>query len=445
MSNPETKKTNSKERIRSISGFPEWLPEYRLVELEWIDSLRRVFESYGFTSIEPRSIEPVEVLLKQGDTDKEIYAIGRLLGDNDNEVEPSYALHYDMTVPMARYVAANMNQLNFPFKRYQIQKAWRGERPQDGRFREFLQCDIDVVDTRPIPPHFDAEIPIIMHEAIESICAGPLTTKINNRKILEGFYLGLGTSDTTNILRIIDKLDKIGADGVTTMLSNELELSAKTIDKILNLATIKGSGESVINRIKDLDVKSDLLHEGLDELKFVMQQLEKHRNSTFLVDMSIARGLAYYTGTVYESRFTDYPEFPTICGGGRYDNLVGDFVNKKLPGIGISIGLTRIFAKLMKEGKIRPTQKTPTEILVVHTQNASYDFIKDTADLLRSRGFNVEQYHEDRKLKAQLKYADEKMIPWIWFPPNKPNGPHEVKNSKTRDQNIANPNTWLPD
>ena len=167
MSNAETKKTNPKERIRSISGFPEWLPEYRSVELKWIDSLRRVFESYGFTSIEPRSIEPVEVLLKQGDTDKEIYAIGRLLGDNENEVEPSYALHYDMTVPMARYVAANMNQLNFPFKRYQIQKAWRGERPQDGRFREFLQCDIDVVDTRPIPSHFDAEIPIIMHEAIE--------------------------------------------------------------------------------------------------------------------------------------------------------------------------------------------------------------------------------------------------------------------------------------
>jgi len=445
MSNSETKKTNSKERIRSISGFPEWLPEYRLVELEWIDSLRRVFESYGFTSIEPRSIEPVEVLLKQGDTDKEIYAIGRLLGDNDNEVEPSYALHYDMTVPMARYVAANMNQLNFPFKRYQIQKAWRGERPQDGRFREFLQCDIDVVDTRPIPPHFDAEIPIIMHEAIEAIDAGPLTTKVNNRKVLEGFYMGLGVSDTTNIIRIIDKLDKVGTDGVTTMLSNELELSATTIDKILNLATIKGSGENVINRIKDLDVKSDLLHEGLNELEFVIQQLEKHKNGTFLVDMSIARGLAYYTGTVYESRFTDYPDFPTICGGGRYDNLVGDFVNKKLPGIGISIGLTRIFAKLMKEGKIQATQKTPTEILVVHTQNAPYHFIKDTADLLRSRGFNVEQYHEDRKLKAQLKYADEKMIPWIWFPPSEPNGPHEVKNSKTRDQNIADPSTWLPD
>ena len=172
------KTTTSKERVRNISGFPEWLPEYRLVELQWIDLFRKVFESYGFTSIEPRSIEPVEVLLKQGDTDKEIYSIGRLLDNKSDENEPSYALHYDMTVPMARYVAANINQLNFPFKRYQIQKAWRGERPQDGRFREFLQCDIDVVDTRPIPLHFDAEIPIIMHEAIESIGAGPLTTRL---------------------------------------------------------------------------------------------------------------------------------------------------------------------------------------------------------------------------------------------------------------------------
>ena len=229
------------------------------------------------------------------------------------------------------------------------------------------------------------------------------------------------------------------------MLSNELELSATTTDKILNLATINGSGGIVINQIQDLDVRSDLLDEGLNELEFVIHQLEKYKTGTFFVDMSIARGLAYYTGTVYESRFTDYPDFPTICGGGRYDNLVGDFVNKKLPGIGISIGLTRIFAKLMKEGKIKVTQKTPTEILVVHSQNASYDFIKDTANLLRSRGFNVEQYHEDRKLKAQLKYADEKMIPWIWFPPNEPNGLHEVKNSVTRDQKIADPKTWRPE
>ena len=445
MSPSEIKTTTSKERVRPISGFPEWLPEYRLVELQWIDSFRKVFESYGFTSIEPRSIEPIEILLKQGDTDKEIYSIGRLLDNKSDENEPSYALHYDMTVPMARYVAANINQLNFPFKRYQIQKAWRGERPQDGRFREFLQCDIDVVDTRPIPLHFDAEIPIIMHEAIESIGAGPLTTRINNRKILEGFYSGLSISDTTNTIRIIDKLDKIGPDGVATMLSNDLELTPSIIEKVLTLATIKGSGNSVINQIRGLNVRSSILEEGINELEFVIQQLEKYKTGTFLVDLSIARGLAYYTGTVYESRFTEYPDFPTICGGGRYDNLVGDFVNKKLPGIGISIGLTRIFSKLMHEGKIQADRKTPTDILVVHTQGAPYDLIKDTANILRARGFNVEQYHEDRKLKAQLKYAGEKMIPWIWFPPTNMNGIHEVKNSVTRVQKISDPKIWLPE
>ena len=444
MSPSETKITTSKERVRPISGFPEWLPEYRLVELQWIDSFRKIFESYGFTSIEPRSIEPVEVLLKQGDTDKEIYSIGRLLNNNSDENEPSYALHYDMTVPMARYVAANINQLNFPFKRYQMQKAWRGERPQDGRFREFLQCDIDVVDTRPIPLHFDAEIPIIMHEAIESIGAGPLTTKVNNRKILEGFYSGLSISDTSNTIRIIDKLDKIGTDGVATMLSKDLKLTPPIIDMVLNFAEIKGAGHSVIDQIRGLNVKSSLLEEGINELEFVIQQLEKYKAGTFLVDMSIARGLAYYTGTVYESRFTEYPNFPAICGGGRYDNLVGDFVNKKLPGIGISIGLTRIFAKLMREGKIQANRKTPTDILVVHTHGAPYDLIKDTANILRARGFNVEQYHEDRKLKTQLKYAGEKMIPWIWFPPADMNGIHEVKNSVTRVQAISDPKTWLP-
>jgi histidyl-tRNA synthetase len=240
-------------------------------------------------------------------------------------------------------------------------------------------------------------------------------------------------------------LDKIGPDGVATMLSNDLELTPSIIEKVLTLATIKGSGNSVIDQIRSLNVRSGILEEGINELEFVMQQLEKYKTDTFLVDLSIARGLAYYTGTVYESRFTEYPDFPTICGGGRYDNLVGDFVNKKLPGIGISIGLTRIFSKLMHEGKIQANRKTPTDILVVHTQGAPYDLIKDTANILRARGFNVEQYHEDRKLKAQLKYAGEKMIPWIWFPPTNMNGIHEVKNSVTRVQTISDPKIWLPE
>jgi histidyl-tRNA synthetase len=350
-----------------------------------------------------------------------------------------------MTVPMARYVASNINELNFPFKRYQIQKAWRGERPQDGRFREFLQCDIDVVDTRDIPMHFDAEIPIIMHEAVEAIGAGPLSTKVNNRKILEGFYSGLGILDTVNTIRIIDKMDKIGADGVSKMLSAELGLTEPIIGKVLSLSQIKGSGAEAIRQVQTLGVSTDLLSEGLTELSFVMEQLERFEKNAFTVDLSIARGLAYYTGTVYESRFSDYPDFPTICGGGRYDNLVGDFVSKKLPGVGISIGLTRIFSKLMHEGKIKAYRRTPTDILVIYSEGAPYELIRDTSRTLRARGFNVEQYHEDRKLKAQLKYANDKKIPWIWFPPKEFGGQHEIKNSLSRDQKIADPETWLPE
>ncbi|MBH69013.1 MAG: histidine--tRNA ligase [Rhodospirillaceae bacterium] len=444
MSSSDNRTLTTKEKLRPISGFPELLPEHRIVELEWIDKLRSIFESYGFTSIEPRSIEPVEVLLKQGDTDKEIYTIGRLLDSIDTNSEPTYALHYDMTVPMARYVAANMNQISFPFKRYQIQKAWRGERPQDGRFREFLQCDIDVVDTRDIPLHFDSEIPIIMQEAVTAIGAGPLLTKINNRKILEGFYAGIGIKDTSTVIRIIDKLDKIGPHGVDQMLTKELSLDTKTVNLVLKLAQIKGSEREVIGKIQSLDVTSELLDQGLRELEFVMQELEQFDKNSFSVDLSIARGLAYYTGTVYESRFMDFPDFPTICGGGRYDNLVGDFANKKLPGIGISIGLSRIFSKLLKENRITANKKSPTEILVIYSKGAPYGLIRDTARTLRQRGYNVEQYHEDRKLNIQLKYAADKMIPWIWFPPDRFNGEHQVKNSLTREQEAADPTTWIP-
>ncbi len=433
-----------KERLRPISGFPEWLPEIRAIELQWIDSLRRVFESYGYCSIEPRSVEPVEVLLKQGDTDKEIYAISRLQEEEDTAPEPAYGLHYDMTVPMARYVAANMNELVFPFKRYQIQKAWRGERPQEGRFREFLQCDVDVVDTREIPLHFDAEMPVIMQEAIEAIGAGPVVTGLNNRKVLEGFYSGLGIEDTASALRIIDKRDKIGDDGVASQLKAELELGDATIKQMLALAAIRGTDPAVIDRVRGLSITTPLLEQGLDELDFVLRELQRFPQGTFVADFSIARGLAYYTGTVYETRFADYPDFPTICGGGRYDNLVGDLVNRRVPGIGISIGLTRILAKLVREGRISPGRRGPTDILVVHTRGAPYELVSRTARALRARGWRVEQYHEDRRLNAQLRYASQKDIPWIWFPPAREDGEHQVKHSQTRHQEPADPETWVP-
>ena len=263
----------AKEKLRPISGFPELLPEERRVELDWIDQIRTIFESYGFTSIEPRIVEPIDVLLKQGDTDKEIYTLGRLLDTPNSDKEPTFGLHYDLTIPMARYVAANMGKLDFPFKRYQIQKAWRGERPQDGRFREFMQCDIDVVDTREVPLHFDVEIPAIMNQALKSIDAGPVFTKINNRKILEGYYSGLDMENTSEAIRLIDKVDKIGFDGVADLLKAELELNNKTIDKIFQLTQIHGSGQQVVDQIQNLGVHSELLDQGLTELTFVMQEL----------------------------------------------------------------------------------------------------------------------------------------------------------------------------
>ncbi len=433
-----------KQKLKAISGFPEWLPELRMVELQWLDKIRAVFEGYGYAPIETRAIEPVEVLLKQGDTDKEIYAIRRLLADPGEAAAPEHALHYDMTVPMARYVAANLNDLVFPFKRYQMQKAWRGERPQDGRFREFYQCDVDVVDVREIPLHFDAEMPAIMYEALDRIGVGPVATKINNRKILQGYYEGLGIADAGNAIRIVDKLDKIGIAGVSNMLASELGLGPDAIGKILALTEIKGSDSSILAAVEKLGVKSPVLEQGLYELGFVLDALKRFPPGAFVADLSIARGLAYYTGSVYETKLVDFPDFPTVCGGGRYDNLVGSLISRRLPGIGISIGLTRIFWKLQKEGRIKPSRKTPTDVLVLFPRDGDYANVAAVAHRLRVRGLKVEMYHEDRKADAQFKYATDKGIPFVWFMPSAPGVPHKVKELSSGSQVDADPDSWLP-
>lgn len=435
-----------KHKLKAISGYPEWLPELRMVELSWIDQIRKIFESYGYAPIETRSVEPVEVLLKQGDTDKEIYAIRRLMAEGDEATQPpEHALHYDMTVPMARYVAANLNELVFPFKRYQMQKAWRGERPQEGRFREFIQCDVDVIDTRDIPLHYDAEMPVIVFETLDKLGVGGSVTRINNRKILQGYYEGLGVADYGNAMRIVDKLDKIGVKGVSAMLASEMSLDESTIGKILALAEIKGTDAGVVGKVEALGVKSPVLEQGLSELGFVMGELARFPEGAFVADLSIARGLAYYTGTVYETKLTAFPDYPTVCGGGRYDNLVGSLINRRLPGIGISIGLTRIFWKLQKEGVIKPTRKTPTDVLVVFPRGGHYAQVAATARVLRGRGLKVELWHEERKLDAQLKYAGDKGIPFVWFPPVEAGAPHQVKNMENGVQYDADAASWTPE
>src|SRR5712692_6385502 len=386
--------------VTKISGFLEWLPEQRMVELRWIDEIRRVFESYGYCSIETPSVEEIEVLLAKGETDKEIYAVKRLHMD-DEEGEPRLGLHYDLTVPLARYVAEHFNDLVFPFKRYQMQRVWRGERPQEGRYREFYQCDIDVINLDQVPLHFDAEMPAIMYEILSRLEVGDFQIRVSNRKILEGYFRGLGIEDTISAIRLVDKLDKIGEDGVLSLLQSDLALPREIAERCLALASIRTTDLSFAERVRALGVASDLLNEGLEELAFVIEALHTLPEGTLLADLSIARGFNYYTGTVYETRLLEFPTIGSICSGGRYENLAGTFINRKLPGVGISLGLTRLFAKLVAEKRLKTGSKCPTQVLVIFPRAEQREEAVRTAKMLRERGFNVEMYHIPGKIRSE--------------------------------------------
>jgi histidyl-tRNA synthetase len=428
---------------KPLSGYVEWLPEIRAVELVWLDTIRRVFESYGFANIETPSVEEIRVLAAKGeDADKEIYALKRLNAEEGQD-EARVALHFDLTVPLARFVAQHYNDLTFPFKRYQIQRVWRGERPQEGRFREFYQCDIDVIDNEKVSLSFDAELPLVMADVVAQLGMGRAVTRISNRKIMEGFYAGLGLADIHAAIRVIDKLDKIGSEGVAKILSDTLGLGAHTIERILAFATIIAPDKAVIEQVRALGVTNELLDQGLDELGFVMEGLAHLPRGEVVADLSIARGFDYYTGTVYEGKFLDYPNFPTIYAGGRYDNLVGSYLRRALPGIGVSFGLTRIFAKLVKEGVIVPGAKSPSQILVAHPPEVGRAHVLETARTLRARGLRVETYHEPKKLDNQIKYATRKGIQFIWFPPAETGSPHLVKDLATGQQIQADPASWV--
>jgi histidyl-tRNA synthetase len=427
-----------------ISGFPEWLPEVRLVELRWLDLIRATFERYGFCSIETPAAETLDVLLAKGETSQEVYTLRRLQADAGDDSDARLGLHFDLTVPFARYAAAHLNDLVFPFKRYQIQRVWRGERPQEGRYREFTQCDIDVINTDQVPLQFDAELPRIVHEILTSLALPAWSISVNNRKVLQGFYEGLGISDPLEVIRIADKIDKIGAEGVGKLLASELGLTTGQVAACLDLAQIRGSGTSVIDQIIRLGVSSALLSEGLDELAFVLDSLSDLPPGSIVADLSIARGLAYYTGTVYEGKFTSWPSYGSICSGGRYDNLAGSFVRRRLPGIGMSIGLTRIFAKLVAEGLLKTGPSCPSDVLVVVPSDERRPLAAATAAELRTRGLNTELYHQADKIARQIRYASRKGIPFVWFPPFEDGKPHEVKDMATGQQDRADPRTWQP-
>ena len=434
---------------RPVSGFLEWLPEVRRVEQQWLATIQDAFEAYGFCSIETPSVEEIEVLAaKGGDADKEIYGLRRLAADPGEEDEQTgggrLALHYDLTVPMARYVAQHFGDLVFPFKRYQIQRCWRGERPQEGRLREFLQCDIDVIDLNEVSLHFDAEIPAMTLEVLSKLPIGPVRLHVNNRKILQGFYQGLGIQDVVGAIRIADKMDKIGEDGVLDGLVGELDIPPVVARKCVELATVQTQDASFADQVRAFGVNNEILEAGLEELTFVMLELAHLPKGQVVADMSIARGFDYYTGTVYEGKLVDYPDFPTVCAGGRYDNLVGSYSSQKLPGVGISIGFTRIFSKLVKEGAVEIGPKCPTDVMVACTPGTPRSEIAAVARQLRERGLKVEMYHEEKSMKAQMKYAARKGIPYVWFPANAEQSEHEVKDMLSGDQAVAEPGSWTP-
>ncbi|MDM8083944.1 histidine--tRNA ligase [Cellulomonas cellasea] len=445
-------------RPTPLSGFPEWLPDGRIVEQHVLDALRRTFELHGFAGIETRAVEPLDQLLRKGETSKEVYVLRRLQEDPAASAEDDRAgqlgLHFDLTVPFARYVLENSGHLAFPFQRYQIQKVWRGERPQDGRFREFTQADIDVVGAGALPYHYEVELPLVMAEALGSlrdIGVPPVRILVNNRKVAEGFYRGLGLEDVEGVLRSIDKLDKIGADAVAALLVAETGATEEQARACLELAAISGSDDSVITRVRELaashSVTSELLDEGLEELGALVRAAAERAPGVVVADLKIARGLDYYTGSVYETVLVGHEQLGSICSGGRYDTLASDGATT-YPGVGLSIGVTRLVSRLLGAGLVRATRPVPSAVLVAVTSEETRAESDAVARSLRSRGIPVEVAPAAAKFGKQIRHADRRGIPFVWFPgavgEDGARGADQVKDIRSGEQQDADAATWEP-
>jgi histidyl-tRNA synthetase len=433
----------SQSRVTPISGFPEWLPGDRIVEQHFLDVIRDTFELHGFASVETRAVEPIERLASQGeDADKEIYAISRLAaGSEDVGREGRLGLHFDLTVPFARYVLENAGKLQFPFRRYQIQRVWRGERPQEGRYREFTQADIDIVDVGTLPAHYEAELPLVIADAFSKLPVGPFRIQVNNRKIPEGFYLGLGLTDVKTVLRIVDKLDKIGPDKVATLLV-EAGATDEQAARCLALAEISSADLSFADRVRALGVEHPTLDEGLDALTAVMRAAMEHAPGLLVADLRIARGLDYYTGTVYETQLVGQESYGSICSGGRYDALASDG-KTTYPGVGISIGVSRLLGRLIGPDGLSASRPTPTCVLVALGAEDDRAQGMRVAAALRQRGIPVEVAPAAAKFGKQIRFAERRGIPYVWFPGAGESG-DQVKDIRSGEQVDADAATWTP-
>lgn len=394
---------------KTLPGFMELLPEDQILFNKIIDTIRVVYEKFGFLPLDTPVIEYSEILLAKagGETEKQIYRFNK--GDND------LSLRFDLTVPLARYVAEHYSYLTFPFKRYQISKVFRGERPQKGRYREFYQCDIDVIGNENLPLIYDAEIPAIIYEIFSQLNFGPFVIKINNRKILNGFFKSLNLIDEApDILRIIDKLDKIGVDNVRKELV-DLNIANDDIEMIIKFIGINGNNHDILEVLQNNNILDKTYIEGVNELVEVIRQIENFgiKEDYYKIDLTIARGLDYYTGTIYETNLIEYPKLGSICSGGRYENLTGFYTEQNLPGIGISIGLTRLFSQLKAEGIISSYRKCLIDALIIPLDQNNLTYIIKVANNLRSNGIKTDVYYGDKGIKQKMKYANKLGVPYV--------------------------------
>ncbi len=431
-------------KIAPISGFPEFLPAQRIVEQQVLDTVRQIFELHGFASLETRSVEPLEQLLRKGEIDKEVYVLRRLHAAEDEVIRPTdqLGLHFDLTVPFARYVVQNAGHLDFPLRRYQIQKVWRGERPQEGRYREFTQADIDIVGRDTLAFHHEVEVALVMAEVFAALPIPDAVIKVNNRKLAEGFFLGAGATDPDAALRALDKLDKIGPERVAALLTDEAGLDAAAAQLCLQLAQISGSDESLAERVRALGVEHPLLSQGLAELLAVVVGANARRPGAVVADLKIARGLDYYTGTVFETELLGYESLGSICSGGRYDALASDG-RVTFPGVGISLGVSRLLVPLLAEGRLVASRAVPTCVLVAVSEESERQVSESVADALRVRGINTEVAPSAAKFGKQIRHADRRGIPYVWFV-SADGSEHSVKDIRSGDQVSADPNAWNP-
>ena len=398
----------AKTEPRTLSGFMELLPDEQILFSQMKKTIEETYQKYGFLPLDTPVIELSEVLLAKagGETEKQIYRFNK--GDND------LSLRFDLTVPLSKYVAKNYGNLNFPFRRYQIGKVYRGERTQKGRFREFYQCDIDVIGDGELDLINDAELPSVIYTIFTKLGFSNFTIRINNRKILNGLFESLNQKEkAVEILRIIDKIDKIGKDAVIEELE-KIEVEKEAVEKIIEFISINGTSDEKIEKLKKLNIENETYIKGVEELEYVVKHMRMFEipENNFNVDLTIARGLDYYTGTVYETFLNDYRELGSVCSGGRYENLAEYYTDKKLPGVGVSIGLTRLFYKLNEMNLIKASKKSISEVLIIPMVEDLTIPIK-MANKLRAKGTNAEIYLNNKKLKAKFKYADKLKIPYV--------------------------------